>query len=147
MPSDKAPPWAETEASGGSGIGYGNTFPLCCAKRDPAIVWSGDKALCVDKKPLSCQISSLQTCKITPSRLDATVLQGRFVLDLVPAILSAFRVFFRSRLATSLEVLALRQQVAVLKRKRPQSPLNGLDHFFGPPFGACGRNGRMFWLS
>jgi putative transposase len=52
------------------------------------------------------------------------------VLDLVPAIFSAFRVFFRSRLAASLEVLALRQQVAVLKRKRPRPLLNDLDRFF-----------------
>ena len=43
---------------------------------------------------------------------------------------AAIRVFFRSRADTSLEVLALRQQVAVLKRKRPRPPLNHLDRFF-----------------
>ena len=37
------------------------------------------------------------------------------------------RVFFRSRSDTALEVLALWQQVAVLKRKRPRPPLNSLD--------------------
>jgi hypothetical protein len=52
------------------------------------------------------------------------------VLDLVPAIPSAFRVFFRSRVAASLKVLALRQQIAVLKRKRPRPLLNGLDRLF-----------------
>jgi hypothetical protein len=52
------------------------------------------------------------------------------VLDLVPAILSAFRVFFRSRVAASLEIRALRQQIAVLKRKRPRPLLNGLDRLF-----------------
>ena len=50
--------------------------------------------------------------------------------DLIPAILAAFRVFFVSRLDTSLEVLALRQQVALLKRKRPRPSLNRLDRFF-----------------
>jgi len=44
--------------------------------------------------------------------------------------LSALRVFFRSRCDTALEVLALRQQVAVLKRKRPRPPSNSLDRLF-----------------
>jgi transposase InsO family protein len=52
------------------------------------------------------------------------------VLDLIPAVLAAFRVFFRSRLDTSLEILALRQQVAVLKRKHRRPSLNRLDRFF-----------------
>ena len=52
------------------------------------------------------------------------------MLDLIPAVLAAFRVFFRSRLDTSLEILALRQQVAVLKRKRRRPSLNRLDRFF-----------------
>ena len=38
--------------------------------------------------------------------------------------------FLRSRGDTALEVLALRQQVAVLKRKRPRPPLNSLDRLF-----------------
>ena len=58
------------------------------------------------------------------------VLQRLIVLDLISAFLAAIRVFFRSRVDTSLEVLALRQQVAVLKRKRPRPALNGLDRFF-----------------
>jgi len=49
---------------------------------------------------------------------------------LITAFLDAIRVFFRSRVDTSLEVLALRQQVAVLKRKRPRPSLNRLDRFF-----------------
>src|SRR5215813_12715333 len=52
------------------------------------------------------------------------------MLDLICAFLAAIRVFFRSRLDTSLEVLALRQQVAVLKRKRPRPALTPLDRFF-----------------
>jgi hypothetical protein len=38
------------------------------------------------------------------------------------ALLVAVRVFFRTRRDTALEILALRHQVAVLKRKRPRSP-------------------------
>jgi hypothetical protein len=49
---------------------------------------------------------------------------------LITAFLAAIRVFFCSRVDTSLEVLALRQQVAVLKRKRPRPSLNRLDRFF-----------------
>jgi transposase InsO family protein len=52
------------------------------------------------------------------------------VLDFILAILAALRVFFRSRLDTSLEILALRQQVAVLKRKRPRPSLTRFDRFF-----------------
>ena len=52
------------------------------------------------------------------------------MFNLIPAFLVAIRVFFRSRLDTSLEILALRQQVAVLKRKRPRPSLNRLDRFF-----------------
>ncbi len=58
------------------------------------------------------------------------MLQGEFVFEFAPAILAAIRVFFRSRGDTALEVLALRQQVAVLKRKRPRPPMNSLDRLF-----------------
>ena len=40
------------------------------------------------------------------------------------------RVFCQSRSDTALEILALRQQVAVLKRKRPRPALNSLDRLF-----------------
>ena len=52
------------------------------------------------------------------------------MLHLITAFLATIRVFFRSRVDTSLEVLALRQQVAVLKRKRPRPALNRLDRYF-----------------
>ena len=52
------------------------------------------------------------------------------MLHLITAFLAAIRVFFRSRVDTFLEVLALRQQVAVLKRKRPRPVLNRLDRLF-----------------
>ena len=47
--------------------------------------------------------------------------------EFVLALLVALRVFFRTRHDTALEVLALRNQVAVLKRKRPRPPLNSVD--------------------
>ena len=52
------------------------------------------------------------------------------MIDIVGAIFAAFAVFFRSRLDISLEVLALRQQVAVLKRKRRRPALTRLDRLF-----------------
>jgi hypothetical protein len=54
----------------------------------------------------------------------------KFVLEFILSILAAIRVFLRSRHDTALEVLALRQQVAVLKRKRPRPPLTVLDRLF-----------------
>ena len=50
----------------------------------------------------------------------------RFIL----ALLAAVRVFFRSRNDTALEILALRQQLDLLKRKRPRPRLNPLDRLF-----------------
>ena len=60
------------------------------------------------------------------------------MLDLIFAFLAAIGVFFRSRRATSLEILALRQQVAVLKRKRPRPVLTRMDRFFWTAL-------RQFW--
>ena len=45
---------------------------------------------------------------------------GEFVIQSILSILAVIRVFFRSRSDLALEVLALRQQVAVLKRKQPR---------------------------
>jgi putative transposase len=52
------------------------------------------------------------------------------VLGLILSIFAAIRVSFRGRTAAAIEVLALRQQVAVLKRKRPRPPLTRLDRLF-----------------
>ena len=52
------------------------------------------------------------------------------MVSFVLALFAAARVFFGSRADMALEVLALRQQVAVLKRKRPKPPLNPLDRLF-----------------
>jgi putative transposase len=52
------------------------------------------------------------------------------MLDFLLAVLAAVRVFVRSRSDTALEVLALRQPVAVLKRERPRPTLTRLDRLF-----------------
>src|SRR6516165_8677699 len=52
------------------------------------------------------------------------------MLPVLLALIAAARVFFRSRTDIAVEVLALRQQVAVLKRKRPKPPLCPLDRLF-----------------
>ncbi len=50
--------------------------------------------------------------------------------EFILSILAAIRAFLRSRGDTALEVLALRQQIEVLKRKRPRPRLNRLDRLF-----------------
>jgi putative transposase len=60
------------------------------------------------------------------------------VLESILSFITAIRVFFRSRSDTALEVLALRQQVAVLKRQRPRPVLNSLDRLFWTTL-------RRFW--
>jgi putative transposase len=63
--------------------------------------------------------------------------QSEFVPEFILAILAVIRVFFRSRSDTALEVLALRQQVAVLKRKRPRPALNSRDRLFWTTLRRC----------
>src|SRR3982751_4674947 len=65
------------------------------------------------------------------------MLQREFVLESILSLLAALRVFFRSRSDTALEVLALRQQVAVLKRKRPRPKLNSWDRLFWTTLRQC----------
>jgi transposase InsO family protein len=60
------------------------------------------------------------------------------VLESILTLVAAFRVFFRSRSDTALEILALRQQLTVFKRKRPRPQLNRLDRFFWTTL-------RRFW--
>jgi putative transposase len=52
------------------------------------------------------------------------------MLEFLYSVLAALRVFACSRCDTALDVLALRQQVAVLKRQRPRPTLTRLDRFF-----------------
>ena len=58
--------------------------------------------------------------------------------EFILSILAVIRVFFRSRSATAIEVLALRQQVVVLKRKHPRPRLDLLDRLFWTTL-------RRFW--
>jgi putative transposase len=59
------------------------------------------------------------------------------VPEFILSILAVIRVFFRSRRDTALEILALRQQLAVLKRKRPRPPLCSLDRLFWTMLRRC----------
>ena len=52
------------------------------------------------------------------------------MLPFILSLIAAARVFFQSRTDTAVEVLALHQQVAVLKRRRPRPPLRPLDRLF-----------------
>ena len=54
------------------------------------------------------------------------MLKGMFVSEIILFLIVVIRVFFRSRSDTALEVLALRQQSPVLKRKQPRPKLNWL---------------------
>ena len=59
------------------------------------------------------------------------------MLEIILPFFVAIRVFFRSRSDTALEVLALRQQLAVLKRKRPRPKLNSWDRLFWTTLRQC----------
>jgi hypothetical protein len=52
------------------------------------------------------------------------------VVDFILALRSALGAFFRSRADLALEILALRQQAAVLKLKRLRPPLTSSDRLF-----------------
>jgi transposase InsO family protein len=59
------------------------------------------------------------------------------VPELILSMLAVVRVFFQSRAEAALEILALRQQVVVLKRKRPRPALNRLDRLFWTALRRC----------
>src|SRR5687767_3160029 len=96
-------------------------------------------ALSVDETPRCLEISKLrgQTLGARRPRY-APCYKGEFVLESILSLIAAVRVFFCSRSDTALEVLALRQQVAVLKRKRPRPTLSCLDRLFWTTL-------RCFW--
>ena len=52
------------------------------------------------------------------------MLKRELVVDFILSLFAVIRVFLHNRSDTALEILALRQQVAVLKRKHPRSMLN-----------------------
>jgi hypothetical protein len=58
------------------------------------------------------------------------VLQLGFMCQFIFALLTAVRVFFRRWSETAPEIPALRQQIVVLKRKRPRPRLNQFDRLF-----------------
>jgi hypothetical protein len=62
------------------------------------------------------------------------------MVDFMLAMLAGRGAFFRSRSDLALEILALRQQVAVLKRKRPRPSVNLSDRLFWVLL-------RQFWSS
>ena len=71
------------------------------------------------------------------AKLPCGVLKVCFVFEIILSFFVAIRVFFRSRSDTALEVLALRQQLAVLKRKRPRPKLNSWDRLFWTTLRQC----------
>ena len=52
------------------------------------------------------------------------------MLELISAIQAAVQVYFRSRRDAAIEILALRQQLAVFKRKHPRPKLSPVDRLF-----------------
>src|SRR5215472_16150505 len=96
---------------------------------------SRNKTLWVDNTSSHREINGLI---ISGHRVGAICYNREFMVQLFLAVLGALRVFFRSRSDTALEILALRQQVAVLKRQRPRPPLNSGDRF-------CWTTLRRFW--
>ena len=58
--------------------------------------------------------------------------------------LGALRAFFQTRADIALEILALRQQLAVLKRKRPGPNWTGWTGSFGLPSAVAGPVGPRF---
>ena len=62
----------------------------------------------------------------------------------MPAFIAAIGALFRSRVDIALEVLALRQQVAVLKRQRPRPLLTRRSIFLEHAAAGVGRNSPMF---
>ena len=52
------------------------------------------------------------------------------MIDFLLPVLTGLAALFRSRVELALEILALRQQLAILKRKRPRPSLNSADRLF-----------------
>jgi putative transposase len=66
------------------------------------------------------------------------------MLQFFLAFLVALRASIRARADAALEILALRQQVAVLKRQRPRPRLSAYDRLFWTTLRAFGPVGPMF---
>ena len=87
-------------------------------------------ALCVANNPRTFEISNMRSSAVAFPSDVTSYYNGESVPEFILSILAVIRVFFRSRRDTALEILALRQQLAVLKRKRPRPPLRSLDRLF-----------------
>ena len=103
-------------AGKGGGISFGGALRRN-PRRDMLRTVTG--SVCDDKTVRCLLISNLGGCpRACPQRAKVHVTpcyNGEFVLETVLSLLAAIRVFFRSRSDTALEVLALRQQLAVLQ--------------------------------
>src|SRR5229473_1382138 len=87
--------------------------------------------VCVARTASCFRISRLRSGAVGWFQRHHVMKQGRVMLEFLFSVLAALRVFLRSRSDTALEVLALRQQVAVLKRqRRPRPTVTCLDRFF-----------------
>jgi hypothetical protein len=94
--------------------------------------------LSVAKIGSAFEINDLSLAPLGGRSSTGCLLQRHFVAQYVLTIVAVIRVFFRSRTDTALEILALRQQVAALKRKRPGPALHSMDRLFWTAL-------RRFW--
>jgi hypothetical protein len=78
---------------------------------------------CGDKISSCREINILRIVHHTCGCTIIDMVKGWSVLQSILGVIAALRVFLPSRSDTGLEVLALRQQLAVLKRKRPRPAL------------------------
>ena len=59
------------------------------------------------------------------------------LVESILSCLAALRVFFQTRGDTALEILALRQRLAVVRRKRPRPQFDRMDRFFWTTLRRC----------
>jgi putative transposase len=88
----------------------------------------GCPRLCVANTRPRREINSLQSRGMAPP--GCAKIDDYPVIAVLLSLIAAVRVFFLTRTDLAIEVLALRHQVAVLKRKRPRPPLSPLDRLF-----------------
>ena len=88
------------------------------------------EVVCVGRMLRRIRISRLSCQEAIDARLVTLCYNGGFVIELTLSLLAAIRVFLRNRADTALEILASRQQVAVLKRRHPRPKLNAVDRVF-----------------
>ena len=103
-------------------------LPNLLRKRGALPVWDGANkrhgvCLYVDKVASDREINELRSHPVHRSiPAPRACYNHDFMAQFFITVLGALRVFFSARGDTALEILALRQQVAVLKRQRPKPP-------------------------